>query len=627
MDLSGWLIDCLPKELCNLHSLQTLILRSCRELVKLPDLLGNLKNLRYLDLNGTGIVRLPTTMNGLKNLRHLDIRDTKISKMPPQLAQLTKLVVLTDFFIGKGEDNSIAELGPLERLKGQLCIWNLENVVDPSHAIEANLKGKRYIEELGLRWGDIDKVHNRSLSEQILEQLQPSNCLKALEVHNYPGVRFPNWLGEHCFSMLTSLHLRGASHCSELPALGQLELLKELKIAYFDSIVRIGPEFYGNSSNKKSFPSLEKLTFSNMPRLQQLTPPPIPAFPLLQKLCMEHCPVPESDLNILLEGIESLCLEELDIRECSNFVSLPGQGLQAPNLRKLQLQLLPSLEGLPKHMNSLLPSLTELTLACCTKLRSFPEGGLPSSLEKLEISLCSKLPPTSPILLFFSKENKVAIPPSSFLYALEICSVVLPLPPKKSRHRMKLEKGAISGLGCGTGNLEINGRFIVFLRATQVEEAGGGAVGEGGCRRLCDARKMRRRAAVVGVGRRCRTRSEARQGAGEEEGRDGALVVLGRIGSRGEKGEKAAACSSGLRMASTGGGGSASCSDSERVRRRRWWRPVVVLVVATAAAAGQRREEGEGKEEEGQVEVAGGGRRLDCRGQRLRLVGGERRRR
>ncbi|KAJ4828518.1 hypothetical protein Tsubulata_013238 [Turnera subulata] len=393
--------------------------------------------------------------------------------------------------------DSIAELGPLEHLGGELYIWNLENVTDPSHATGANLEGKKNIEKLKLWWRDDDRVHNSSIPEQILEQLRPSSYLKALEVHNYPGVRFPNWLGENCLSKLTSLYLHRGRHCSELPALGQLELLKELRIEHFDSIVSIGPEFYGiNSSNKKAFLSLEKLTFSIMPSLKQLTPPPIldddgqvRAFPLLQELFMKHCmvletvvpilphyPLPSltllenvsppffndgihfrlsklstglyrvecggyaSDLNILLERIEStMCLEELDIfscpeirsfqlrrfkdlssldvskcpifeylycgdeegpltclrslriHECSNFISFPGQGFLAPGLRKLSLENLDALEELPNHMHSLLPSLTDLRLSDCTKLRSFPEGGLPSSIEKLEISFCDEI--------------------------------------------------------------------------------------------------------------------------------------------------------------------------------------------------------------------------------------------
>ncbi|KAJ4830549.1 hypothetical protein Tsubulata_017532 [Turnera subulata] len=292
-------------------------------------------------------------------------------------------------FFHSGKDNSIAELGPLGHLGGRLCIWNLENVVDPSHASGANLKGKRYIEGLELRWGDDDKVHNRSLSEQVLEQLRPSSYLKALEVHNYPGVRFPDWLGEHCFSKLTSLHLRGGRHCTELPALGQLELLKELWIEGFDSIVGIGPGFYGNSSTKKGIESTVCLEVvireCKMIRTFQLG-----SFQNLSSLEVGNCLVLES----LYCGDEEgplTSLRSLNISFCSNFISFPGQGLQAPNLRELFLEKLDALEELPKNMHSLLPSLTKLELRSCTKLRSFPEGGLPSSIESLKIFFCKEI--------------------------------------------------------------------------------------------------------------------------------------------------------------------------------------------------------------------------------------------
>ncbi|KAJ4836620.1 hypothetical protein Tsubulata_031855 [Turnera subulata] len=329
MDLSYWEIHCLPDDVCTLYSLQTLILRGCWGLVELPDLLGNLKNFRCLDLRGTrNLVRLPASMNGLKNLRHLDIRDTKISEMPPQLG--------------------IAELGPLEHLRGELSIRNLQNVVDPSHASGANLKGKKYIEKLELKWGG-DDGRSRSLSEQILEQLRPTSYLKALEVYNYPGVRLPNWLGEHC------------------PVL--------------ESDLNILPEGIESSMG------LEEVGFNRCHGIRSFQ---LGRFKNLSSLELANC----WDFESLCCGDEEgplTSLHYMSILNCSKFISFPGQGLQALNLKELSLAHLHALEGLPKHMHSLLPSLKELTLSHCTKLRSFPEGGFPPNLKKLEITNCGKL--------------------------------------------------------------------------------------------------------------------------------------------------------------------------------------------------------------------------------------------
>ncbi|KAJ4828519.1 hypothetical protein Tsubulata_013239, partial [Turnera subulata] len=337
-------------------------------------------------------------------------------------------------------------------------------------------------------------------------QLRPNTNLKDLDIYDFRGARFPDWLGLECFSKLSTLCLVGARNCTMLPALGQLQFLKELVIARFDSIVTIGPEFYGNifNSNKKAFASLQKLTISTVPQLQQLMPPMDDvkgqAFPLLQELRMEDCPkletilphyllpslsvldttdgqmkqlvasLPkaprirsmrfvdhlgyyklasglhnlkvhgsESTLETLLERIESLgfsdstlqglelsgcneipsiplwrfqnlshvsvdscehfeslcvngrplmSLHFLRISWCYNFMSFPEGGLHAPNLRILQLIATTGLKFLPKQMQFLLPSLTELKIYICTKLRSFPKGGLPSSIEVLEISEC-----------------------------------------------------------------------------------------------------------------------------------------------------------------------------------------------------------------------------------------------
>ncbi|KAJ4825439.1 hypothetical protein Tsubulata_037314 [Turnera subulata] len=254
----------------------------------------------------------------MTNLRHLDIRDTHISEMPPQLCQLTKLVVLTDFYVGKQNSSSIAELGPLDHLQGELCVWNLENIVGPSDAIEANLKGKRLIDKLELRWNP--PLEHDSLCEHnnVLEHLRPSTNLKDLGIYFFPGVRFPNWLGDHCFSNLSTLSLTRGRYCTELPPLGQLQSLKELSISGCDRIVTVGPELYGNcSSSKKAFASLQKLKISKMTQLQLLMPPTdggkCQAFPLLRELHMEDCPK-------LKRILPDYCLPSLTVLETTGRV-------------------------------------------------------------------------------------------------------------------------------------------------------------------------------------------------------------------------------------------------------------------------------------------------------------------
>ncbi|KAJ4827833.1 hypothetical protein Tsubulata_048612, partial [Turnera subulata] len=145
----------------------------------------------------------------------------------------------------------------------------------------------------------------------------------------------------------------------ELPVLGQLEVLKEHEIECCDSIVRVGPEFYGNSSNKRASPSLAKLVIR---RCQGIRSFQLGLNKNLRSLEEKDCPLFDS-LYCGDEDGPLTSLHSLSINDCSKFISFPGQGLQAPNL-------------------------TELTLFKCTKLRSFPEGGLPSSIQKLKISFC-----------------------------------------------------------------------------------------------------------------------------------------------------------------------------------------------------------------------------------------------
>ncbi|KAI5683537.1 hypothetical protein M9H77_04765 [Catharanthus roseus] len=84
-------------------------------------------------------------------------------------------------------------------------------------------------------------------------------------------------------------------------------------------------------------------------------------------------------------------LKTLEIMFCNNFELFPVRGLSAPNLTSITLMHNLKLKSLPEKLHTLLPSLRVLDLQCCLEIECFPEGGLPSSLEKLTISPCQRL--------------------------------------------------------------------------------------------------------------------------------------------------------------------------------------------------------------------------------------------
>ena len=131
LNLNRTSIKCLPDSVCNLYNLQTLLLSRC-----------------------TFLIELPAKMGKLVNLRHLDITRTKLKEMPLQMRNLRNLQKLTAFVVGKHSGSSIRELGELRHLSGTLSILNLQEIDYGRDAMEAKLKEKKFLSELVLQWGD-----------------------------------------------------------------------------------------------------------------------------------------------------------------------------------------------------------------------------------------------------------------------------------------------------------------------------------------------------------------------------------------------------------------------------------------------------------------------------------------
>ncbi|RVW65323.1 hypothetical protein CK203_058142 [Vitis vinifera] len=79
----------------------------------------------------------------------------------------------------------------------------MENVVCVKDALQANMKDKRYLDELSLNWDEM-------ISNDVIQVLS------------------------------------GCENCSTLPPLGQLPCLEHLEISNMKGVARVGSEFYGN---------------------------------------------------------------------------------------------------------------------------------------------------------------------------------------------------------------------------------------------------------------------------------------------------------------------------------------------------------------------------------------------
>ncbi|CAL8115573.1 unnamed protein product [Prunus armeniaca] len=423
----------LPELLPNLTCLRVLTLSKYHNIVELPNSIGNLIHLRYLNLSNTRIKRLPSTvctlyslqtlllascrslfelpadMRKLINLRHLDCSGTQIEEMPVQMGRLKSLRTLTTFVVGKSTGSTIGELGELSHLGGKLSILKLNNVVDGRDALQANLKNKQDLKELELAWGSKDADHSEKVKD-VLDKLQPCMNLEKLTVTLYGGTSFSNWLGDSAFNKIKVMRLEGCHYCFELPPLGQLPALKELFICEMKFLRTIGPELYGQPF--RPFQSLEMLVFREMAEWEEWVPSGSegPDFPRLQELILIKCPKLRGSLPCDLP-----CLKNLSVEGCgvlhdqrATATTSTSTSLNYNSLEKLEIEdrcqtgLLSLLET--KLLSYLyigrfndiqcLPNinrLQSLSLSNCPTLSSFPEDGLPTSLTSLSISFCRRL--------------------------------------------------------------------------------------------------------------------------------------------------------------------------------------------------------------------------------------------
>ncbi|XP_024172166.2 putative disease resistance protein RGA3 isoform X1 [Rosa chinensis] len=348
LNLSGNKIRQLPEEIGDLTHLRYLDLSYCINLSSLPDGVCNLYNLQTLRLcRCTRLEELPDNMGKLINLKHLHVYHW-LKYLPKGIRRIRNLRTLdggTSVYCS--EDAEALTLGDL-RMMNQLRRLDIvisrvgENAASEAAKAELNQKLDLSYLKLFLLLG-----RDKDVNAGVMNALRPHENLDSLVIGGYHGPTWPNWMTTSYLKRLTVFHLC-PSDSSVLPPLGKLPSLKVVKLMDMSRLKEIGAEFYGveeeTSSSSSSFPSLETLFLGGLFSLE--------------KWELGGKAEEEGSSNSQMKSISIMPrLSSLHILECSRLKQLPDFLLQNAPLQNLLIKNCQSLPAsLPDEFISRIPN-------------------------------------------------------------------------------------------------------------------------------------------------------------------------------------------------------------------------------------------------------------------------------
>ncbi|KAM3412492.1 hypothetical protein ACQJBY_003917 [Aegilops geniculata] len=260
---------------------------------KLPESIGELRHLKYLNIFDTSISELPRSLCTLYHLQFLKFND-KVESLPDKLCNLSKLWYLeghcllgkaffgadniqnnvpqipnigklsllqqlSNFPVQKKKGYELLQLRDMNELGGYLNITCLENVTK-DEASGSNLQQKIHLERLHLAWSYMDGIDvEDSFHLEILEGLMPPPRLRSLTIQGYRSAKYPCWfLKDSYFENLESFKLVNCTALEGLPTNAE----------FFGNCCSLSLE---NMSNLKTLPclpaGLKMLSITNCPLL------------------------------------------------------------------------------------------------------------------------------------------------------------------------------------------------------------------------------------------------------------------------------------------------------------------------------------------------------------------------
>ncbi|KAK2649826.1 hypothetical protein Ddye_017315 [Dipteronia dyeriana] len=385
LNLSYTHLYSVPSSICNLYNLQTLILGHTN-LKKLPNSIGNLINLGYLDLSRTYIGRLPKSVGNLINLRHLSFSSWRLSSLPQSIGNLSSLLYLdlSNSGLLRSLPESIGNLTALQYL--DLSTTKLrglpESICNLCHLQTLKIESCLLF-ELPRRTGDlvnlqhlyVDSCRNLLSMPEGIGRLTSLQTLSSFVVGRAPGCGL--------YQLNSLNNLRGKLHISRLENATNLE-----------------------EYNLKNKPYISELQLewsntyrSNIPRNGEAE------YQLLKGLLQPHTNLTTltikyysgTELPSWLGNHLFLYLTTLRLYECKKWRKIPPFG-QLPSLKYLEIYKNDEVQYMGQEFSGEgevkgFPSLEELSISVMSNLEewvSVGENEYPR-LKKLTIHHCDKL--------------------------------------------------------------------------------------------------------------------------------------------------------------------------------------------------------------------------------------------
>ncbi|KAI3965690.1 hypothetical protein MKX01_010647 [Papaver californicum] len=389
LDVRSTGISSLPSSLSLLVNLRALFLDFCNfDHCTDISLVGKLKKLVILSLQGCKLRRLPEDIGELTNLKLLNLSFNESLEVPPnvisRLSQLEELYMIKSFtgWEVDGWENknkaSLAELISIHSLTTLHCSLLKDDPLEDRRKL-------RFDVTFGQRTGsDYRFCHN--FCELMVSQPPLCDLIKVLmerveklSVRNSNGLKtvaelVPSRVG---FKKLNSLHLQ---QCNEM------EYLMSAKEEDEDDEIPLN-----------AFSALEELIICSMQNLKEILHGPIPAglVDKLKRLTINNC---EKLVSVFTSTLVNRVrnLDELRVEDCAMLKDIFNLETEPiiqeeivvtfSKLRKIFLQDLPVLETIWKGVipHGCLKSLQKLELYSCDKLQYLFSTAMSCSLQQLQ---------------------------------------------------------------------------------------------------------------------------------------------------------------------------------------------------------------------------------------------------